>query len=59
MLFPNMERFLWVLLSSVVVAVFSLGFYDPTLRPQVLDFAKVALGAILTAMSATLAARPK
>jgi formate hydrogenlyase subunit 4 len=59
MLFPNWEKFLWVLLSSVVVAVFLLGFYDPTLRPQVLDFAKVALGAILTAVTATVTAKSK
>jgi hypothetical protein len=59
MLFPGMERFLWLLLSSLVVGVFALGFYDPTLRPQVLDFAKIALGAVLTAMTSTVAMRQK
>jgi hypothetical protein len=59
MLFSNMEKFLWVLLSSLVVGVFALGFYDPTLRPQVLDFAKIALGAVLTAMTTTVATRQR
>ena len=59
MSFLNTEKFLWVVLSSVVLGVFVLGFSDPTLRPQVLDFAKVALGAVLTAMTATINAKPK
>ena len=59
MFVPSTERFLWMLLSSVVFGAFALGFYDPTVRPQVLDFAKVALGAVLTAMSATIATKAK
>jgi hypothetical protein len=54
-----MEVFLWVLLSSLVCGVFLLGFYDPTLRPQVLDFAKIALGAVLTAMTTTAATKQR
>jgi hypothetical protein len=46
------DRYLWFLLCSVVAGVFSLGFYDPTLRPEVLDFAKVALGGILGLLTA-------
>jgi hypothetical protein len=50
--FNSFEKFLWVLLFSLVSFVFALAFYDPTIRPQVVTFANVALGAILTAMSA-------
>jgi hypothetical protein len=46
------ERYLWLSLCLLVVGVFSLGFYDPTLRPQVLDFAKVALGGVLGLLTA-------
>jgi hypothetical protein len=59
MFIPSTEKFLWLLLSSVVFGAFALGFYDPTVRPQVLDFAKIALGAVLTAMSATIGTRAK
>lgn len=38
---------LWFLLYLLVASVLALGFYDQTLRPQVLDFAKVALGGVL------------
>lgn len=54
---PLLEKFLCILLSSVVVFVLGLGYYDPISRPAVLDFAKVALGGILTAISATAATR--
>ena len=46
------EKYLWVSLLSLVVGVFALGFYDPILRPQVLDFAKVALGGVLGLLTA-------
>jgi hypothetical protein len=53
------EKLLWVLLFSLVVGAFSLGFCDPTLRPQVLDFAKVALGGVLTAMTTSAATKAR
>jgi hypothetical protein len=54
------EKFLCSLLFSVVLGVFVLAAYDPSIRPQVLDFAKIALGAILTAMPAMMVAiKPK
>jgi hypothetical protein len=46
------EKYLWLSLCLLVVGVFSLGFYDPTLRPEVLDFAKVALGGVLGLLTA-------
>ena len=48
------DRYLWFSLLLLVVCVFSLGFYDPSLRPQVMDFAKVALGGILALLTANL-----
>jgi hypothetical protein len=52
---PQLERFLCILLFSLVVFVLGLGYYDPGSRPAVIDFAKIALGGVLTAMSATIA----
>jgi hypothetical protein len=52
-----LEIFLCILLSLLVVFVLALGFCDPTTRPAVIDFAKVALGGVLTAISATVATR--
>jgi hypothetical protein len=46
------DRYLWLSLSLLVIGVFALGFYDPELRPQVLDFAKVALGGVLGLLTA-------
>jgi hypothetical protein len=46
------EQYLWLSLCLLVVGVFSLGFYDPELRPEVLDFAKVALGGVLGLLTA-------
>ena len=46
------EQYLWVSLCLLVVGVFALGFYDPALRPQVLDFAKIALGGVLGLLTA-------
>ncbi len=46
------DKYLWSLLFSVVAGVFLLGYFDPTLRPEVLDFAKVALGGILGLLTA-------
>jgi hypothetical protein len=43
----------WLLLYLLVACVFGLGFYDPQLRPQVLDFGKVALGGVLGLITAT------
>jgi hypothetical protein len=56
---PQVEKFLCFLLVSVVASVCLLGFFDPSTRPAVLDFAKVALGGILTAISATTATKLK
>jgi hypothetical protein len=53
----SQEKYLWVSLLSLVVGVFVLGFYDPILRPQVLDFAKVALGGILGLLTARVGNR--
>ena len=52
---PQLEKFLCILLFSLVVFVLGLGYYDPASRPAVIDFAKIALGGVLTAMSATVA----
>jgi hypothetical protein len=49
---------LWILLLSVVFGVFWLGYLDPALRPQVLDFGKVALGGLLGLITAKSTARP-
>jgi hypothetical protein len=46
------EQYLWLFLSLLLVGVFALGFSDPALRPQVLDFAKIALGGILALLTA-------
>ena len=46
------EQYLWLFLSLLLVGVFALGFFDPALRPQVLDFAKIALGGILALLTA-------
>jgi uncharacterized membrane protein YjgN (DUF898 family) len=46
------EKYLWLSLSLLVIGVFSLGYSDPALRPQVLDFAKVALGGVLGLLTA-------
>jgi hypothetical protein len=46
------EKYLWLSLCLLVVGVFSLGFYDPDLLPEVLDFAKVALGGVLGLLTA-------
>jgi hypothetical protein len=46
------EQYLWIFLGSLLLGVFALGFYDPALRPQVLDFAKIALGGILALLTA-------
>jgi hypothetical protein len=54
---PTLEKSLCILLSSLVFFVLGLGFYDPTTRPAVIDFAKVALGGILTAITTTVAAK--
>ena len=54
---PLLEKILCYLLSLLVVFVLVLGFYDPSIRPAVIDFAKVALGGILTAISATVATK--
>jgi hypothetical protein len=56
---PHLEKLLCTLLFLLVVFVLGLGYYDPTSRPAVIDFAKVALGGILTAISATVATRLK
>jgi hypothetical protein len=50
------EKFLCSLLFLVVFGVLVLAVCDPTVRPQALDFAKIALGAILTAMPALMVA---
>jgi hypothetical protein len=52
MIVPRQEQYLWLSLCLLVAGVFSLGFYDPALRPQVLDFAKIALGGILALLTA-------
>jgi hypothetical protein len=54
-----LEKFLCILLSLLVAFVLVLGFYDPTTRPAAIDFAKVALGGVLTAISANVATRLK
>lgn len=46
------EKYLWFYLLSLLWGVFLLAIYDPSLRPEVLDFAKVALGGILTLLTA-------
>jgi len=46
------EQYLWLFLSLLLVGVFALGFFDASLRPQVLDFAKIALGGILALLTA-------
>jgi hypothetical protein len=46
------EKYLWSALCLLVVGVFALGFSDPTLKPQVLDFAKFALGGVLGLLTA-------
>jgi hypothetical protein len=46
------EQYLWLFLSLLLVGVFALGFFDAALRPQVLDFAKIALGGILALLTA-------
>jgi hypothetical protein len=56
---PHLEKLLCILLFSLVAFVLGLGYYDPVSRPAVIDFAKVALGGILTAISATVATRLK
>jgi hypothetical protein len=43
----------WCLLYLLVVCVFGLGFYDPQLRPQAIEFGKVALGGVLALITAT------
>ncbi len=52
---PQLEKFLCILLFLLVVFVLRLGYFDPASRPAVIDFAKIALGGVLTAMSATIA----
>jgi hypothetical protein len=59
MIGSSTEKVLWSILSSVVFGAFALGFYDPSVRPQVIDFAKIALGGVLTAVSATVASKVK
>lgn len=46
------DIYLWVLLYLLVVFVFALGYFDPDLRPAVLDFGKVALGGVLGLITA-------
>lgn len=46
------EQYLWIFLGSLLLGVFSLGFCDASLRPQVLDFCKIALGGILALLTA-------
>jgi hypothetical protein len=46
------EQYLWIFLSLLLFGVFALGFSDAALRPQVLDFAKIALGGILALLTA-------
>jgi hypothetical protein len=46
------EQYLWLSLCLLVLGVFVLGSLDPALRPQVLDFAKIALGGILGLLTA-------
>ena len=46
------EKYLWLSLCLLVFGVFALGFLDPELHPQVLDFAKVALGGVLGLLTA-------
>lgn len=46
------EQYLWIFLGALLFGVFGLGFYDAQLRPQVLDFAKIALGGILALLTA-------
>ena len=46
------EQYLWLSLCLLVLGVFVLGICDPSLRPQVLDFAKIALGGILGLLTA-------
>lgn len=49
----NADTHLWALLYLLVVSVFALGFYDQNLRPQALEFGKVALGGVLALITAT------
>jgi hypothetical protein len=53
----KLENLLCFILFLLVSFVLSLGFYDPTTRPAAIDFAKVALGGVLTAVTATVATR--
>jgi hypothetical protein len=46
------EQYLWLSLLLLVLGVFVLGICDQSLRPQVLDFAKIALGGILGLLTA-------
>jgi hypothetical protein len=46
------EQYLWLSLCLLAVGVFALGFYDPSLRHEVFDFAKVALGGVLGLLTA-------
>jgi hypothetical protein len=46
------EQYLWLSLCLLVLGVFVLGICDASLRPQVLDFAKIALGGILGLLTA-------
>jgi hypothetical protein len=48
----SQEQYLWVSLFSVFFGVFALGFYDSTLRPEVIKFAHTALGGILALLTA-------
>jgi hypothetical protein len=54
-----LEKFLCFLLLSVVGFVLVLGYCDPSSRPAVLDFAKVALGGLLTAITTNAIPRPR
>ena len=50
------DKYLCFFLFWLVVSVFLLGILDPSLRPQVLDFAKVALGGVLALLTTSLGA---
>jgi hypothetical protein len=51
---PNIrqEQYLWIFLGLLLFGVFGLGVVDEKLRPQVLDFAKIALGGVLALLTA-------
>jgi hypothetical protein len=49
---PRQEQYLWLSLCLLVFGVSALGICDPAMRPQVMDFFKIALGGILGLLTA-------